>query len=139
MQRGFFDQIVCLPAPRSTMILTKPSSAVCPSSLGLDTSINRLHEMLTTGCTTRVKGRTPVTRPSEEQLRIKRFCEYRTPQPCLCCIKDSQQNAETVSFWDKEHHSLYHSYPSSENRERLVGLAVAECRFISTQELSHSF
>ncbi|KAI9634802.1 uncharacterized protein MKK02DRAFT_27944 [Dioszegia hungarica] len=28
--------------------------------------------------------------------------------------------------WDRDHHSLYHSYPSSENRERLVALAVAE-------------
>ena len=34
-------------------------------------------------------------------------------------------------FWDKEHYSHYHSFPSHENRERLVGLAVAERGFLS--------
>ncbi|RSH90844.1 hypothetical protein EHS25_010019 [Saitozyma podzolica] len=29
-------------------------------------------------------------------------------------------------LWDRDHHTAFHSYPSQENRERLVGLAVAE-------------
>ncbi|WVR06608.1 hypothetical protein IAU60_003640 [Kwoniella sp. DSM 27419] len=29
-------------------------------------------------------------------------------------------------IWDRDHYSAYHSYPSQDNRERLVGLAVAE-------------
>ncbi|GFZ50582.1 hypothetical protein JCM24511_08339 [Saitozyma sp. JCM 24511] len=29
-------------------------------------------------------------------------------------------------LWDRDHYTAFHSYPSQENRERLVGLAVAE-------------
>lgn len=29
-------------------------------------------------------------------------------------------------IWDRDHYSAYHAMPSQENRERLIGLAVAE-------------
>jgi hypothetical protein len=42
---------------------------------------------------------------------------------------DEDAHAHVDSLWDRDHYTAFHSYPSQENRERLVGLAVAECKW----------
>ena len=37
-----------------------------------------------------------------------------------------------IRIWDRDHHTAYHTYPTQENRERLVGLAVAERESVSS-------
>ncbi len=59
------------------------------------------------------------TRPLVAQQLTKLSCELLSYLPYA-------RAKSTISIWDRDHHSAYHSYPTQENRERLVGLAVAE-------------
>lgn len=43
-------------------------------------------------------------------------------------VADEDAHPLADSLWDRDHYTAFHSYPSQENRERLVGLAVAECK-----------
>lgn len=68
---------------------------------------------------------TRATRLSVARPRTSPTCQLHASE-YIEALAEARQR-----IWDRDHYSAYHSYPSAENRERLVGLAVAECLSIS--------
>jgi len=71
----------------------------------------------TAGCTSVAKEKMRGTRHWAEQPHTTLGCEL---------TQSLAFNQLTDRIWDRDHHSLYHQYPTQENCQRLIGLACAE-------------